>query len=199
MKEIDDFTELITSLSCNKAKEFAGQIYRNNSKKYAESLLTVVLVNTNRKLQKLYKNYYVAEEIILDNDANAVIDKMCSALRDIARDNRQKTVDKAISYINENFFVSDLYACSVAEFVGVSGAVLSKYFEESKGITPVRYITQLRVEKSKELLIKGDSVNDIAIKCGFSSVESYIRAFKKICGLTPGKYREIKRGEKSEV
>ena len=58
------------------------------------------------------------------------------------------------------------------------------------GITPGDYIGKGRTKKSLELLKENTSVENTALSVGFSSVESYIRAFRKHMGMTPGMWKK---------
>jgi len=51
-----------------------------------------------------------------------------------------------------------------------------------------------RLEKAKELLVKGDlTLADIALICNFSSQASFTKVFSRTVGLPPGEYRRQRR------
>ena len=53
-------------------------------------------------------------------------------------------------------------------------------------------INKVRIEKSKQLLKgKEQSVGDAAYGVGFNDINAFIRVFKKVEGITPGKYKEM--------
>ncbi len=57
-------------------------------------------------------------------------------------------------------------------------------------MSPVKYITQLRVEKAKELLITNRyKVSEIAEMCGFENVYYFSNVFKKQVGVSPKTYK----------
>lgn len=74
-------------------------------------------------------------------------------------------------------------------------AYLSKYhyhriFHKISGESVTRYITRRRMEKAAEELTRTEKpIIDIALEYQYASQESFSRAFLKIYGLTPGKYR----------
>lgn len=74
-------------------------------------------------------------------------------------------------------------------------AYLSKYhyhriFHKLSGESVSRYITRRRMEKAAEELARTEKpIIDIALEYQYASQESFSRAFLKIYGLTPGKYR----------
>jgi len=56
-------------------------------------------------------------------------------------------------------------------------------------MTPIKYITMLRMEKAKELLITGHyKVSEIAGMCGFENVYYFSNVFKKHEGISPKNY-----------
>ena len=73
-------------------------------------------------------------------------------------------------------------------------AYLSKYhflrlFKKAYGITPHQYVVNKRIEKAKELLIEGLSVNDVCLQIGFDSVPSFSILFKRQTSLSPTEFR----------
>ena len=191
----ETFVQIILKLQKNKAKDFIREIYRDNLQKYADALTTVILVQTNRELEKIVCGYYIDETYVADNSDRekvyALIDLMCDTVRESGKKNEEKLFQKAISYIDNNLSDATLYVGKVAELVGVSSSAFAKMFESRLGISPAEYIAGSRVKRSLGLL--GESnvmIKNVAEQVGFSSAETYIRAFKKIYGTTPGKYKE---------
>lgn len=77
-----------------------------------------------------------------------------------------------------------------ADQFGISPTKLSRAFKQVKGVNFIDYVTSLRIEKCKELLLVSNmKVNEIAALLRYQP--SYlIRLFKKSTGMTPGQYRE---------
>lgn len=101
-----------------------------------------------------------------------------------------KNTERAVEYINENL-EEGLTIKSIAENVNVSKSVLYKNFHTQFNCTVSEYINTKRVERSVELMQKGDmSIEEIAQKSGFSSAAYYSRIFKKKMGMTPTKYKK---------
>ncbi|SHN51929.1 helix-turn-helix transcriptional regulator [Desulfitobacterium chlororespirans] len=81
-------------------------------------------------------------------------------------------------------------------------AYLSKYyyhrlFHKVTGESVTRYITRRRMEKAAEELVGTEQpIIDIALKYQYASQESFTRAFMRIYGLAPGKYRKMYGGRK---
>jgi transcriptional regulator GlxA family with amidase domain len=64
-------------------------------------------------------------------------------------------------------------------------------------VTPVQYLTEYRVDLAETMLKNtGNSVSDIAWKCGFEDESYFSRCYKKIKGISPNALRrkiEIKK------
>lgn len=70
---------------------------------------------------------------------------------------------------------------------------LSNLFSETEGTTIEQYIIQQKIEKVKELLVYNElSLSEISYKLGYSSVAHLSAQFKKVTGLTPSKFKQLK-------
>ncbi len=98
------------------------------------------------------------------------------------------------TYINNNIGNSELSNESIAKEMGISEVYLRKLFKEKLNITPKQYILLMRLEQAKQSLSQtGESITDIAEKCGFSNVYHFCRMFKERTGYTPLNYRKTHR------
>ena len=78
----------------------------------------------------------------------------------------------------------------IADEFGVTLYYISRQFKEHIGEGLSNYIIKYRISKAKELLsTTDDKINKIADEVGFASPGVFIRAFKKIEGITPSEYR----------
>ena len=81
---------------------------------------------------------------------------------------------------------------SVNELAGAAG--LSPYhfirvFNKHVGLTPHAYLTQVRVRRARHLLLAGATPAETALTAGFFDQSHLTRHFKRIVGVTPGRYR----------
>ncbi|NLM09620.1 MAG: helix-turn-helix transcriptional regulator [Clostridiaceae bacterium] len=98
---------------------------------------------------------------------------------------------KIQAYIRDNFWDSNLCVTSIAEHFSMSPVALSKIFREITGTKISLLLSEIRVKKSKELLLLSNTnLAYIASKVGFGSTKTFTRAFKQIEGCTPGQWRE---------
>ncbi|MEC3794407.1 helix-turn-helix transcriptional regulator, partial [Clostridioides difficile] len=74
---------------------------------------------------------------------------------------------------------------------GMNKYSLLRNFTKLKGITPYRYLENIRVNKAKKLLEKGVEPIDAAIQTGFVDQSHFTNFFKNFIGLTPKQYQNI--------
>ncbi|GAU78881.1 response regulator [Fusibacter sp. 3D3] len=120
-------------------------------------------------------------------------------LRDNLVKNRySEMLDKALKYMRENFQDSTIGLNTVAQIVNVSPTYFSSVFSQQMGKTFVESLTELRMEKARELLrCTNESGSEIAAKVGYNDPHYFSFLFKKINGCSPRHYRNGKR-EKSD-
>ncbi|MDD6683941.1 MAG: AraC family transcriptional regulator [Clostridiales bacterium] len=76
-----------------------------------------------------------------------------------------------------------------ARQAAVSEVYFRKCFTETYGISPLRYVQQLRMKKAQQLLCEGRrTVEQIALECGYKSVYSFSNAFHRLTGFSPTGY-----------
>ncbi len=92
-------------------------------------------------------------------------------------------------------FHEPLSLATVAADLSVSTAHLSRLFHHSTGLPFREYLTRLRTEHAKKLLLTtGRNVTEIAYASGFQSISQFNRAFKAVHGLSPRTLRERGNG-----
>lgn len=86
---------------------------------------------------------------------------------------------------------SALSLTMIADLLKLNPAYLSRIFKEYTGVTFTDYVTQIRVQRSKELLLQTEmKVKDISEQIGYAKVTHYIKLFKDMNGITPGEFRK---------
>jgi len=79
----------------------------------------------------------------------------------------------------------------LANQIGMSRAAFAKRFRELVGQPMFAYLSQLRIQKAKELLRNTKlPVDDIAFNIGYKSERAFTKTFGKYVGLTPKQYRK---------
>jgi two-component system response regulator YesN len=90
-------------------------------------------------------------------------------------------------------YAEELTAECLAERIGLSGDRLRHLFKEETGFTVLEYITQIRIDQAKKLLMKGKyKIYEIAQKTGYKSSQYFSQVFRKATGVNPLDYSEGK-------
>ncbi|PMR66938.1 helix-turn-helix domain-containing protein [Halomonas heilongjiangensis] len=103
-------------------------------------------------------------------------------------DETAQTIATAKQYIDENF-CEPINLDDLAELVGMTRFSLSKRFRQRFGISPYRYVCQVRVRQAQTMMEQGQRPTEIASEIGFFDQSHLARHFKRLCGMTPRQYR----------
>lgn len=99
-------------------------------------------------------------------------------------------VDTCMMYMRRNL-AEDITIQQLADLIHVSRSYLNKIFVQRTGVTPMRYMQDIRVDAAKSLLMTTHRrVADIAADVGFHSPKYFCRAFHQATGLSPREYRQ---------
>lgn len=95
-----------------------------------------------------------------------------------------------IGYIELNLH-KPLTVQMLANMVNLHPDYLSRIFLKMTGQRPISYIHTKRIERAQYLMVTtGQSLAEISEALGFDTLPHFMRVFKKVTSLTPGKYRE---------
>ncbi len=98
-------------------------------------------------------------------------------------------ITRAKQFIEQNHS-EDLSLGAVAKAVNSSTFYFCKMFKKATGINFTEYVSRVRIEKAKNLLLNPNlRVSEIAYEVGFQSLTHFNRVFKKIVGQSPTEYR----------
>jgi AraC-like DNA-binding protein len=98
--------------------------------------------------------------------------------------------------VKAKLFIDNNYSENI-DLDNISGeAHFSKFhfirlFKSVYGKTPHQYLTQVRIEKARELLNQTIAVSEICYKVGFDSVSSFTGLFKRTYSQTPSAYQRL--------
>ena len=106
-------------------------------------------------------------------------------------DDLTKQIIQSKLYIDKHFS-ENINLDKVAGKALVSKFHFIRVFKKYYGRTPNQYLQEVRIDKAKKLLQKGNSIDDVCNAIGFASKTSFISLFKKMTGLTPMTYQNKK-------
>jgi AraC-like DNA-binding protein len=113
-------------------------------------------------------------------------------------DKRAVLIERIINVIIEMIHYTDEipkvnYSDFISEKLGYDYTYLSNMFSEVKGITIQQFIIIHKIEKTKELLLYDElNLTEISYKLHYSSVAHLSNQFKKITGLSPSHFKQLK-------
>ena len=99
-------------------------------------------------------------------------------------------VTSIIEYIEENI-EKKLTIELIAQQFYVSRSTVIKLFRDTMYTSLHEFVTQRRLILAKHLIATGESMENVAIKCGFSDYSVFYKAFKKEYGLSPREFARL--------
>lgn len=103
----------------------------------------------------------------------------------------QKPITEARKYIQEHY-LEPLKLEDVSKHIGFNATYFSSVFKKETGKNFLDYVTELRMNKAKQLLCSGEmSVNDVAEAVGYQDLKYFSRLFKKNAGISPSDYKKM--------
>lgn len=164
------------------------------------------------ELQKLGLHY-----VIVDLGMVEILEDITAAQREQLRGNLLKSglellddkksilIEKIKNVITEMIHYSEEmpktnYSNYISEKLHYDYTYLSNIFMEVKGITIQQYIIHHKIEKVKELLLYDElNLTEISYKLHYSSVAHLSNQFKKVTGLSPSFYKQLKQKRKENL
>lgn len=102
----------------------------------------------------------------------------------------REEIEKACALM-EQHYTERIYLDQICRCANLSKSALLRVFAKSKGVTPYRYLENIRIGAAKKLLEQGIAPIEAAMQTGFSDQSHFTNYFNSFIGLPPGGYREI--------
>ncbi|WP_372631242.1 AraC family transcriptional regulator [Cohnella sp.] len=107
-----------------------------------------------------------------------------------SKSKNSKTVAALVEYMKVNYLDPNISVDQMSHYVGLSTNYMRRLFKEEMGVSVSEYLTTLRMDKAKELLVKTDDpARKIGANVGFENTNYFYVLFKKHVGMTPDHYR----------
>lgn len=133
---------------------------------------------TDEQFELLKQDLHLLGFELLDDRKASIISQIKSCIIKYIHSDDEMVRNKKLSVI-------------LAEKLNADYNYLSSLFSSIEGITIEKYVILQRIERAKELLAYNElSLNEIADKLSYSSVQHLSQQFKKITGLTPSQYKQ---------
>ena len=155
-------------------------------------LETVLHVNANAREKRFMND--VSQELRQNNAkyANAIFS--AQLVNWVQRSYQYKKpqnilIDEITQYISQHYDQS-INIEKLAHRFGLSSQYLRTIFHRETNMSPIQFITEIRIKNAKELLTTSDmKIEFIAEKIGFANQYYFSRCFKQHTGMTPGSWR----------
>ncbi len=106
---------------------------------------------------------------------------------------KKYVVEQIVNYF-EDHYAEKISLDQIAENMYLSPFYISKIFKSETGDTPIRHLINIRLERAKEILEKGEcnSIQEAAAKVGYDDAYHFSKLFKKKYNVPPSKIKQIK-------
>ena len=177
-----------------------GQVFRHrpSAAQVARAARLAAEWGVDVERERLEREYF-ATRILPSRKHEAIIKLLCIFAQHLSMLSNQVIVQheneeplvitRAKTYIHRHQ-TENLRLGHVAKAVNTSAFYFCKMFKKVTGINFTDYLSRVRIEKSKNLLLNPNlRVSEIAFEVGFQSLTHFNRVFKKILGQSPTEYR----------
>lgn len=136
-----------------------------------------IYVNQCRSYQELIK-WFLDE---LQRIADSMVDNESES-------KARSQIERVKAHIH-TYYQKDLTLFELAELARMTPAYFSNVFKQEVGMTYIKYLTKIRLEKAKELLEEGYKVKDVSLMVGYVNYRYFCVIFKKYTGITPQQFK----------
>lgn len=194
--DIDDFTSYYSIMIEKEYFEEQYRLYRDQLPYYQWVKFTLgreSLQMLNTFILECSKNIRNAA-ITLDAQniviTHWLIRNLLGEVADIRLSSSNYAVARAQHYIDRHFG-SCITVNQLAALGNMSASTFNRLFKKEVGLTPIKYLIEIRIDKSKSLLRGSElSITEVATKCGFGSSAHFSSEFKRLTNVTPSEYRD---------
>jgi AraC-like DNA-binding protein len=127
-----------------------------------------------------------------------LIDALAYLIRRYADDSRsgshglseRSAVRRVREYIDAHYD-ADVSLSELAALVDLSPFYLARAFQKDVGLPPHAYLETVRIKRSRELLLRGVPITDVAAAVGYGDQSHFTHRFKRLLGMTPGQVQRL--------
>lgn len=122
-------------------------------------------------------------------DTDQLCEKITASLSELffnhsSETNTDSLPQKIRQYIDAHYH-QEITAETLSRRYGYTPSYINRIFKRDSGTTPLQYVTALRMERAKELLLQDIDIKKIAAATGYEDARYFSRVFKNETGLTP--------------
>jgi len=180
----------IKNMVCDRCIMVVKQLFLDLNIDFHQIQLGQVELKQEPDAQQLEKIRSLLEQHgfeLLDDKKSKIVEKIKTTIVSLIHGKEAEELNLKLSAILEEKLQTDYH-------------YLSTLFSSVEGVTIERYTILQRIEKVKELLMYDEkSLSEIAYEMGYSSVQHLSQQFKKITGLTPSHFKQLKENKRKPL
>ena len=115
-------------------------------------------------------------------------------IEELMEENKEnRYIQEAVTYIR-NHYAAGLTVEELAGYLGVNRSYLYTLFKNKLQLSPKEFLAKFRISRAREqLILTEESVENIAVACGYHSTLVFTKNFKQETGMTPTEFRKTNR------
>ncbi|MBQ7897725.1 MAG: helix-turn-helix domain-containing protein [Clostridia bacterium] len=170
----------------------AGKIYESIGITHEKP---VASVNSNSLVNAIYKclNYGIETENPSEWRLTSFLLEILSYMESDKAlekaDQKKNYINRGIAFMEYNFD-SPISVEGIAAAAGIEKSYFYKIFVKEMGISPIKYLTDIRINKAKALIKSGIHFKAVATAVGINDIYYFSKLFTKSVGMTPSEYRK---------
>jgi AraC-like DNA-binding protein len=142
----------------------------------------ILNINRNAKVEKVFADF------------KSILKDVCLLVRMAKPGSKtSKMMEDIVKYLEVAYMDHELNMTITADRFGFTPPYLSRAFKEYTGEVFSVYLENLRIKKACELLLEGETVENVSFNAGYNCVNAFRKAFKRIIGVTPSEFRYQRR------
>ncbi|WNR45340.1 response regulator [Paenibacillus roseipurpureus] len=118
-----------------------------------------------------------------------VVVEGCRWLQAQKEEEASSVITRAIQYMKDNLD-KNVTVNELAKHVYLSASYFANLFKKVTGTTLIHYMTGLRIERAKEMLLNDSQVQEVALSLGYEDRSYFTDVFKKYTGMTPTDFKQ---------
>lgn len=117
-----------------------------------------------------------------------------AVIEELMEENKEnRYIQEAVTYIR-NHYAAGLTVEELAGYLGVNRSYFYTLFKNKLQLSPKEFLTKFRISRAREqLILTEESVENIAVACGYHSTLVFTKNFKQETGMTPTEFRKTNR------
>lgn len=169
---------------------FMRKIYQNNgpilkiniSEKLIKQLFDIYTKALHNQIKTFFENTRIAYDLWINLTEYAL--NLSTA--------KMSKIDYVKRYIDQNYYKNELTLDLIADNIGISRYYMCKEFHKKYGISPGKYLREIRISNACRLLTTNDNytLQKIAQSVGYSNDNYFGKVFKAEKGISPAKYKK---------